>query len=101
MSTYQCSVSFYFCDFTEKSLNNSKQTEVLESHPFSIVGGKIANVTSTLVQSTGKFCSIRPWNFPEIHTGIMMVELNAPRSRKCLLIVAKEYHLRLVRMFFH
>ena len=53
MSTYQCSVYFYIC-----GLN----LEVIEKFQ--------ANKTVRVVFHTGKVCTIRPWKFPEIHTGI-------------------------------
>ena len=57
------------------SLNISKANKKFRriGH-FQFFVGKTANGTglsfSTPVQSTGKFCTIRPWKFPEIHTGI-------------------------------
>jgi len=64
-STYQRSVSFYICDLN---------LEVIEKFQ--------ANKTVRLVVfHTGKVCTIRPWKFPEILTGIFGRMGNAP----CLL----------------
>ena len=57
-----------------KSLNISKANKSSGESAIYIFEGKTANGKglsfSTPVQSTGKFCTIRPWKFPEIHIGI-------------------------------
>ena len=50
----QCSVCFYICDLNLEVIEKFQANETVRP----------------VVFHTGKVCTIRPWKFPEIHTGI-------------------------------